>query len=182
MPSSRVITTTFLAVVSVAIACAAFGGPQAATQQSDAPSMSMGRETVIDGAIHPELIPDSTAYRLFFLTIATPLDATAAQQRRERAYLESAGLDGKDLQAAVSVLATFKAQYDKLIKQYDGSVTNANEAAATRAVGLFLLSQRAIVLDTLAQLKARLSPGGMARLEAHVQREKRNMKIAKEAQ
>jgi hypothetical protein len=44
----------------------------------------------------------------------------------------------------------------------------------------FLAQQDEIVESTRDALKAELSEGGMARLQAHVEREKRNMKVAKE--
>ena len=45
---------------------------------------------VIDGAKNPELIPDSTAYRLFFVTTADSATATDAEKVRHRAHLGGA--------------------------------------------------------------------------------------------
>ena len=135
-----------------------------------------------DGAEHPELIPDAVAYRLFFITVAEATEATDEQKARQRAYLATAGLEDQDIQSAVEVLATFKAQYDDLVKRYNESVDAANRIGATPELATFLARQDALVESTRDSLKAVLSPEGVSRFDAHLQREKRHMKVVKEAQ
>jgi hypothetical protein len=136
---------------------------------------------MIDGARHPELIPDAIAYRLFFLTVAEPADANAEQRARQRAWLRTAGLKDEDVQSAAAVLETFKSQYDELVALYDESVRAANETGTNPDPATFLSQQDQLVESTRDALTAAISPEVMARFDAHVRREKRNMKMAKEA-
>ena len=145
------------------------------------PSVAMTPANMIDGARHPELIPDSIAYRLFFLTVAEPADATDDERARQRAWLRTAGLKDEDVQPAAAVLETFKSQYDELVARYNESVRVANEAGADPDSATFLSQQDDLVESTRDALKAAIGPEVMARFDAHLQREKRNMRMAKEA-
>ena len=135
---------------------------------------------MIDGAKHPELIPDLVAYRLFFITVSEPQQATAEQRARQRAQLLTAGLKEGDLQHASSVLATFKAEYGDLVERYNESVDVANRSGKAPDLQTFLSQQDELVQATREALAGALSPGGMTRFDAHVQSEKRNMRVAKE--
>jgi hypothetical protein len=135
---------------------------------------------LIDGSKHPELIPDLVAYRLFFLVASEPAQATAEQKARQHAQLLTAGLKGDDLQHASSVLATFKAEYSDLVTRYNQSVDAANRAGRPPDLQKFLSDQDALVQATREALAGALTPAGMAQFDAHVQHEKRNMRVAKE--
>lgn len=135
---------------------------------------------IIDGASHPELIPDSVAYRLFFVTVAEPLDTTDFRKARQRAYLRTAGLSDSDLDGAVQILVAFKAQLSDLVDGYNRSVEAANEAGEAPDLQTFMSQQADLVQRTRTALGSSLSPASSANLAAHIQREKRNMKVAKE--
>ena len=51
----------------------------------------------VDGSVNPELIPDSTAYRVFFRALTADAD-----QQRQQAMLSRAKLAPPDLTAALA--------------------------------------------------------------------------------
>jgi len=53
-------------------------------------------EGIIDGAVHPELIPDSEAYRLYFLVVSEPRNAVAEDRNRQLAHLAPLSLKGPE--------------------------------------------------------------------------------------
>jgi hypothetical protein len=131
----------------------------------------------INGAEHPELIPDSTAYRLFFVVIGQNPEATPQQKELQQVRLKQAHLNAKDIQSALSVLQEFKTQYSDLTKSYNDSATAALTAGQAPDYDSFLLRRDALVQDTRNKLKQVLSPEGFARLDRLISAEKRNMKI-----
>ncbi|MGH9431863.1 MAG: hypothetical protein ACRD3T_09995 [Terriglobia bacterium] len=133
---------------------------------------------IVNGAEHPEQIPDSVAYRLVFLTMAEPEEPTDAQRARQRAYLEKAGLGEQDRISAVIVLANFKTRYDQLDAQYNESVLAANRTKEPPGLETFLSQQDELVQETRDALKADLRPEAMDRFDAYVRREKRNMQMS----
>lgn len=157
---------------SVARASAPMGQPMATSQTPG----------LIDGSKNPELIPDSTAYRLFLLTVAVPLDAPPAELKRQHALLRWSGLDENDVQPAVEILSDFRSQYDELVNQYNESAAQADKAGGAPDLQTFLYQRDALVKYTRERLKLNLTPTGMASLDAHVQQEKQGMKVAKEVQ
>jgi len=150
-------------------------------QTVSAPEVDASPPDMIDGAKYPELISDEIAYRLFFVTVAAPEGATKEQKARQRAYLRSAGLKEEEIQSAFGVLATFKSQYDELVGRYNDSVQSANETDGEPDLETFLTQQDKLVVSTKWALEAAISPQSVSQFEAHLQHEKRNMKIAKEA-
>ena len=136
---------------------------------------------VIDGSVHPELIPDSVAWRLYLFAVSENPSPLPNESRRQHAHLAKAGLEESDIQAAVRILANFKTQYAALIESYNHSpevLNNTNDG-----LPLFLAKRDALVQATRDALKASLTPVGMSNLQAHIQTEKAGMRVAaKEAQ
>jgi hypothetical protein len=128
---------------------------------------------VIDGAEHPELIPDSVAYRLFFTTVSVRPNPTPNQVELQRAQLGMVGLDSADTRTVVTALATFRREFDALVARY-------NKAAGSEEPDsmLFDLQQDRLLANTRGALKATLSTKGMSRLDAYVQAEKKHMQLA----
>ena len=137
---------------------------------------------LIDGAQHPELIPDSTAYRLFLITVSEKPNPTSKEAERQLAFLTAAGLDRDDIEAAIPILATFKAQYTDLIAGYNKAVASANATGIAPDLATFLQRRDSLVQSTRDALASALTHAGMDLVHAHVQREKRKMKVAKETQ
>jgi hypothetical protein len=141
---------------------------------------SASENHAIDGAVHPELIHDKDAYRLFFLAAVTK-DDTPEEKDRQRSMLSPAKFNGKEVGAATAILSGFKSQYDKIVEEYnaaaESSVTHGTVAPDLK---LLLRNIDALVLVTKANLEASISTGATSRLLAHIQREKSKMKVAVE--
>ncbi len=186
---SRSFFTAAISVALVAGVCAwsyisrSRSASGAALPGAGYPAQQDASRQLIDGSEHPELIPDSIAYRLFFLLVAEPLDASEKDKARQRAFLEASGLEGDDLESAVNVLAEFEDEHDELVREYNASVKLANGAVGMQPDrSTFLERQDELVEVTRESLRRVLSPEGMAHLEAHVQSEKRKMKTTEVTQ
>jgi hypothetical protein len=150
------------------------GGVQAQAAGGDPPD-------TIDGAKHPELIPDEVAYRLIFLAVAEPEGAPAERTALARAKIAPARLSEDDAVAFLSLLTAFRKQFDAL-NAHETDLLQSNFAVhplGTVAEQLRnIRAQRAKLLaDTIAAVPARLSEGGIAKLGEHLQREKHAMKM-----
>ena len=135
----------------------------------------------IDGSGNPELIPDATAYRLFFVVASTMPNPRAEEYARQRAHVGKIHLREDDNQQLIPVLNSFRVQYADLIKRYNAIA----EAAALKGNvpdNSWVLTQRdALVQNTREQLNRVLTQDGAARLQEHIQREKRGIKIFRPA-
>jgi hypothetical protein len=131
---------------------------------------------VIDGAVHPELIPDSVAYRLYLVTVSTGQNPTATEQKHQRAHLMKTGLDDIDQQMFVSVLSAFRAKYDALVNEYNTSA----KADSTTDVHTLLKKLDDLVQSTRDTISVRLSSQGAAKLHSCIVAEKKNMKVTGE--
>src|SRR5438034_1307525 len=119
----------------------------------------------IDGSKTPWLIPDSVAYRLFFVTVAEPAERTNVQIRRQRSRLAQAKLTDADYEAVVTILSKFKEAHTALQLKYSEIASHSGFIDENT-----LASDRdAIVETTRRELKDRLSAGGMAILDAYIQ-------------
>ena|ERR1700741_3375169 len=130
----------------------------------------------IDGSVHPELIPDNVAWRLYLLTVSENPVALPNETKRQNARLKNAGLEEAHIQAMVPILADFKVQYSALIELYNKSpevTANTNDGLA-----LFLLKRDALVQKTRHSIKSSLPDAVNAKLEAHVKEQKAHMKVA----
>ena len=134
---------------------------------------------VIDGSINPELIPDSTAYRLFFVSVAEGAegaDPPAEEVARHKAHLSRIQLKDADGKSLSNALKTFKAQYDDLIKNYNGVADVAILQGEAPDYSAFLRQREALVQSTRDEQKLVLSPEALTKLDGFVQGEKRKMK------
>jgi hypothetical protein len=127
----------------------------------------------IDGSKTPELIPDSTAYRIFFRALTTDADLA-----RQQAMLGRAQLSPADLAHALAV----GAQFESLRATYKQHVKDAIAAAQIDSTkfdqSALAAEQAALGTQVKSLLQARLSKKGMASLDALIQSEKRNMTIS----
>ncbi len=136
-----------------------------------------------DGSKHPELVPDSTAYRLYFLSIAELPNASPEVRPRQISHLSRAGLQGADCAAAIAVLGEFRAEYDRLIQEYNNSAQALIDSGLAPNNEEFRRKRDVLVHVTRDLLREHLSKEAMAGIDADVQREKSNMKVdAGEAQ
>jgi hypothetical protein len=68
--------------------------------------MSESDTGTINGEQHPELIPDSTAYRLYFIVVSELPNPSPEQRNRQLSHLHKIGLQGTDLATLVNTLGT----------------------------------------------------------------------------
>ena len=136
----------------------------------------------IDGAKNPELIPDTVAYRLLFLAIAEPENATEEQKARARGKMSPAGLSESDAEAFLLLLVQFdhgmtaiNAQISK-IRDRNPLALSPLSADGQQVIQLTSQSNQ-LVSDTIAALPERLSPEGLIQLQDFLQLAKRGMKI-----
>jgi len=146
--------------------------------QTSPPQHQHAAPNMIDGAVHPEMIQDKDAYRLFFLTVAVDPTATA-EVNRQRAFL-SPILDQSQLLAAQIILFDFKTRYQAAIAKYNASAKAALANNKTQDIGAFLSERDDIVLSTKAAMEIALGQKAWAQFDAHVQKEKLRMKVAPE--
>lgn len=86
-------------------------------QVTNSPHHQADVSIVIDGAVHPELIPDSLAYRLYFVALSTGQNPTEVERRRQRMHIMKVGLVESDQEAFISLLLDFRSTYDALVAQ-----------------------------------------------------------------
>lgn len=131
---------------------------------------------LIDGAAHPELIPDSVAYRLYLVAVSTNPNPTEVEQTHQRAHLIRTGLTDTDRQMLTSILSDFRTKYDALVKEYNDSA----KADPTSNVHTLLKKIDNLVQSTRDNISVRLSSHGAAKLHAFVISEKKNMRMTEE--
>jgi len=135
----------------------------------------------IDGAKNPELIPDGNAWRLLFLAVAEPEDATPEQIDRARAKIAPAGLSEEDTVAFLSLLSQLEKESDALdmqvVELYAKSPFLHPDSIDFEKVVELGKRRDQLFANTIGALPARLSREGMQRLYTHLQEAKRGMKI-----
>jgi hypothetical protein len=133
---------------------------------------------LIDGRVHPELIPDLTAYRLVLIAISKPPDPTNDQIKHQQAQLSKIGLQELDERGLISILANFNAEYRNLIRTWNEQATAANARGQRADLNYFRLERDQLVQSTHDAIKSNLSANGWARFDAYVQHEKTHMKVS----
>ncbi|HUN63971.1 MAG TPA: hypothetical protein VMU53_18370 [Candidatus Sulfotelmatobacter sp.] len=166
-------------LVALGVAFSLWIAPLGKAQNAATPHQHASASPMIDGAVHPELIPDSAAYRLYFLSISTSLNANDAERNRQRARIRMIGLSDSDAQALAVVMNDFKMKYVALVVEY-------NQAAAAHgaAPDISVLREQLgeLVRTSRDTLKAHLSVQGLTQFDAFVQSEKQHMKVPAEGQ
>src|SRR5689334_10389736 len=74
----------------------------------------------VNGATNPELIPDSLAFRHYFLAIAISRDAPAPERERRASLLATAGLSSAD---GAALIACMDGVRERLATLSDNSAT-----------------------------------------------------------
>lgn len=131
---------------------------------------------IINGRLHPELIPDSAAYRLFFLAASNGGQSpTPEQVERRSIVLSHAGLNPDEITKAIAILANFRTSYSTLESEYNSSwaVQQGSDTGWNR----FIAERDALVQSTRDQLGAALSAKAMTAFSLKVQAEKVHMRV-----
>ncbi|PYU48650.1 MAG: hypothetical protein DMG48_19570 [Acidobacteria bacterium] len=169
-------TRYLTAVVSVLMLAFAFG----AWAQSSPPQHQHVAPNLIDGAVHPELIPDSVAYRLYLVAVSTGQNPTEAAQKRQRAHLMKTGVEDTDQRILVSILSDFRAKYDALVSEYNDAATAAAARNKTTDVHTLLKKLDDLVQSTRDTISVRLSSRGVVKIHSFVVSQKKNMKVTED--
>lgn len=146
--------------------------------QEAVPAHHLASSAIIDGAEHPELIPDLTACRLYLAAVSEPPDPTVEQRNRQNARLRKIGLDAVDLRTLMTILADFYSGYHGMIDKYNEDAMAAWERLQRTDKAPLLLQRDDLVRSTRDNLKRALSSDGWARFEAYIQGEKSHMRIS----
>jgi hypothetical protein len=133
---------------------------------------------MIDGAVHPEQIPDVTAYRLVLQGLSTPANPTDAQTKRQLAQFHAIGMSDNDNKMLISALSRFNADYHSMIDSYNEAASAANASGQRADINSFLLKRDQFIQSTHDQLQNALSADGWGRFDAYVQGQKKHMKIS----
>src|SRR5216684_2152087 len=159
----------------LSISCLIAVSPLAA----QASHLGMNPVQKIDGATNPELIPDSTAYRLFFVVVGlgnSPSDQDRIRQATNIAKIRLNDADVKTLTAAVN---DFKASYDAAIQTHNSTADTLQKNGQVPDVSAFLAQRDVLVEATRNKLSSSLTADGSSRLNAYIQAEKHGMKIVR---
>ena len=153
-------------ISTIGLALVLIGQPALFSQSAGVHKLPPG---FVDGSKNPDLIPDSAAYRLVFLSLKPPDAADQSGLVRQSAALAATGLSAADLETLKQQLAAFAASY-KAWQAQAASAQSADRAALhAQVVSLVLATRDAVVKE--------LSPDGVIRLGAYVQKAKSRMVV-----
>ena len=142
--------------------------------------MNHGQSEMISGKDHPELIPDLTAYHLYFITVGELPNPSANRLARQKAYLaKMPGMRQEDSQTIAKIIGAYKLQWTAMVNDYNARVDGAVRIKAPLPDSAAFLRQRdQLVQQYVDTLRKALSPEGMAQFEAHIQSEKVHITIS----
>lgn len=132
---------------------------------------------VIDGAVHPEQIPDLMAYRLYLLSLSTPSVPTETEKKRQSIRLSRLALPDAERDTFLRAITNFRAEHDRLIREYNEKATAANARGETYDISPLIQQLNNLTQSTHNALQTILSETSWARLDQIVQYEKRRMQI-----
>jgi hypothetical protein len=135
---------------------------------------------IIDGSVHPEMIQDRQAFRLFFLAAATNANPMPEEKERQRAILSPARLSEEELVIASAVLAEYKEQYEAAVQKYNDAVASARSFEQLPDGKQLIAELDALALAAKAKLESSISGASSLRVYAHVQGEKSKMRVTAE--
>jgi hypothetical protein len=124
----------------------------------------------IDGTKAPQRIPDSTAFRLVFLSLRVPKSPTADDLKKQSSHFKHIGLSDIDKVTAQNIMTQFDTAYDDWQTQYIQTNSPVDVATATS-------EREAIVEETIASFMSQLSPAGATKLAQFVQAAKVRMVV-----
>lgn len=169
----RYVTVVMLVAVGILIALSAFPihQTQARSQAPQAHDHPIVPSDAVDGKVHPELIKDKDAYRLFFL-VASTRDDSPQELARQRALLGFLNLDEKSLLAVNVILKNFQAMHDQTVQDFNG---HSSESQSSR-LRPFIQQRDGIVAQTRTQLESVLGDKSVT-FNAFIQTQKQFMVV-----
>ena len=145
------------------------------TQQTQ-PAQNAG--TLIDGGLNPELIPNSVAYRMYYIAATETSPEWDGAQKSEylRSFFRIPGLSDGDMDTVEAILLDFRSQYDQLIVNFNAQATeNLNNGVVTDPSSL--TAQFDDLTDKTTKNLSKVFKDKQGSLEAHIQDEKKHMKV-----
>jgi hypothetical protein len=153
----------------------AFSAPLALAQHAG--HVTTEPADLIDGTKTPDLIPDSTAWRLWLLSVtAEDSNRPELSEARRQAFLKAAGIPDIEMSAAEEVIAQFRKEYGALVDGYNRRL-NAGE---NPSVSEFRAQRDSLVQTIQDTLSAKLETTTIDKLRNHIKGEKARMKVARE--
>lgn len=132
---------------------------------------------MIDGKVHPELIPATTAWRLWFSAVSLPSGAAQAKRDAQTAYLRAAGLEGNDAAAVRGDLETFYVQFNSVVNTQNSAVQAKAANLQVASDSPFFNDRTALVNATIANIKAHITAAKFNDLRDYVMQQKQTMRI-----
>lgn len=126
----------------------------------------------IQGSKTPFFIPDAVAYRLVFLALSEPPQASTEQLKRQRVKLSPVDLGGNDQIVMIDVLTAFYSAHADLERRYQVAIVRGSAGSSD-----FNADRDALVQKTRDLLKSRITEDGFVRLDRFIQGEKTKMTI-----
>jgi len=161
----------------VVLLCVGASGLCAQETNTSPHAHHMATSNMIDGAVHPERIPDSTAHRLFFLAHSVSPGASEDEKMRQNAHLRRIGLSEDDHKTLVLVLADFKVQYQAFMDRWNEAAMSALAKNQPFNATEFLRQRDALVQSTRNALASALTQDGYNLLRLHINAQKSKMKV-----
>lgn len=152
---------------------------RSAKTDSNEDNQRPSKPVVVDGRVHPELIPDTTACRIVF----EHLSATAGDPEYEKVWFGVPGLNLDDQEMLLRIMTAYKKEWDEIVRTYN----DASEAAwrkgkppAPSVLETFRAKQAELIQQTRRDLDAALSPNGAERFHSYVEQQKHKMVVTLE--
>ncbi|MGD0223249.1 MAG: hypothetical protein ABSF71_12995 [Terriglobia bacterium] len=134
----------------------------------------------IDGAKHPELIPDEVAYKMLFLSVMEPANLTDAQRARQEAKLRMIGFSEEDKAGFLAKLGEFRdrmrdcgARTAEILK---ATPNPPRDSAERQELSDIEEQATAGVTDTVEALRTGLTQEGFGKFQARMLGFKRTIK------
>lgn len=128
----------------------------------------------VDGRIHPELIKDKDAYRLFFVA-ASLQDNSPQELARQRAMFASLNLSDAQFAKVNAILSDFKSVHNMLIQDFNRERGTSRTSQTTGTLAPFIQQRDGIVAQTRAEIELVIGQHASAILNSFIQGEKREM-------
>ncbi len=134
---------------------------------------------LIDGSKNPELIPDSTAYRVVLLDLSLPSNSSDLDRRRQASLFGDIGLTPSETLQFNTVLAEFRSKYDACVQRWNAAGEAADKAGLDFDPALYVQQLEDLVQSTRSDLARQ--PILNLKVAGYVQHQKHGIQIQKGA-
>ncbi len=136
---------------------------------------------VIDGRMHPELVPDAQAYFIVF----NHLSQTVGDPEQEKVWVGHAvGLNDDDTEVLLRIMKAYKKDFDGIVKTYNDAseeaIRKTGQPPDPDVLQTFKTRRNALVLATRKDLDVALSSAGASHFHLYVQQQKHTMVVTLE--